>query len=246
MLNNCKAAFKDCNDPQIEPEIPDTKPIATFLMTPKTGEEPLEICEIHWVLRKYFPNIPQSSAVVIAKLIDENNDGTIQRSEFNRLIIILEQVKEDEDIIDVVFAACDKNKNKLMEQREFQILKEKLHLEFEIPLNPMNKEEFKFFMRPFIGHLTGSDLVPYTSELQQYLVEEAVVLDKLKTKIMSMISKKDKKGEIVAKPDTIFDQSASNVKMIQPEAIMQQSTQQENEILQKQKENEVLQKSTTE
>ncbi|CAL6039333.1 EF-hand_domain pair [Hexamita inflata] len=197
MLDKCKKAFKDCNDPQLDNSTDSIQ--LQFIMIPKGKNDPIEICEIHWALRKYFPDIPQRCAVTIAKLIDDSNDGNIQQSEFNKLLKLLQKVDKDDDILDIIFAASDKNQNGIMEQREFQILKEKLRLDFIIPMNPMNLQEFKQFMAQYTSQITGVDYIPFTSELNVPLQDVKAIVK-----------------PVVKKQENSLDVSASNIRVLLP------------------------------
>ncbi|CAL6039321.1 EF-hand_domain pair [Hexamita inflata] len=152
MLKDCKTSFRDCNDPKIDIE---SDSVHEFLLSPKSEGSPVDVCEIHWVLRKYFPDIPQRCAITISKLIDDNQDGIIQRVEFNKLSKILKRVKRDEDIFNVIFAAADSNNDDYIDSRELKIIKDKLKLDFEIPQTQLNKNEFKSFMSPFTKEIIG-------------------------------------------------------------------------------------------
>ncbi|CAL5994598.1 EF-hand_domain pair [Hexamita inflata] len=165
MLNKCKAGLKDCNDPQSEDSTDSIQP--QYIMTHKDSQEPIEICEIHWTLRKYFPTVLQRCAITIAKLIDENNDGSISQSQFNKLIKQLQQVQKEEDILNIIFASSDQNQKGIIELRQMQILKEKMRLNFVISANPMNLQEFKLFMVKYTDQITGKEHIPFTSEIQE-------------------------------------------------------------------------------
>ncbi|CAL6039331.1 EF-hand_domain pair [Hexamita inflata] len=165
MLNKCKAGLKECNDPQSEDSTDSIQP--QYIMAHKDINEPIEICEIHWTLRKYFPTIPQRCAITIAKLIDENNDGSIQQSQFNKLIKQLQQVLKAEDILNIIFTSSDQNQKGIIDQRQIQILKEKMRLNFVMPTKPMNLQEFKLFMAMYTDQITGKEYIPFTSEIQE-------------------------------------------------------------------------------
>ncbi|CAL6041243.1 EF-hand_domain pair [Hexamita inflata] len=165
MLNKCKAGFKDCNDPQSEDSDDSIQP--QYIMAHKDKNEPIEICEIHWTLRKYFPVIPQRCAITIAKLIDENNDGSIQQGQFNKLIKQLQQVQIEEDILNIIFASSDQNQQGIIELRQILILKENMRLNFVMPTKPMNLQEFKLFMAVYTDQITGNEYIPFTSEIQE-------------------------------------------------------------------------------
>ncbi|CAL6039319.1 EF-hand_domain pair [Hexamita inflata] len=191
------------------------------------GKGPVDICEIHWTLRKYFPDVPQRFALVIAKLLEPENDGYVSREAFNKLSQHLKAVQQDEDIYNVLFAAADLDNNKTLDEFELQTIREKLRLDFELPPTPMSLEDFKKFMKPFVEEVTGSGMIPFVGNNVKR--EEELHEHKLKP-----ISRQSDQGETVAEIDThgkglqaikrrsraeVLDESVSNIKRMQSSAL---------------------------
>ncbi|CAL6039329.1 Calmodulin [Hexamita inflata] len=231
MFKKFQKWLKDMNDPEIEEN--NEQPSHEFFMTAKSKDDPIETIEMHWVLRNYFPNVPQRCAIALAKLIDENNDGAIQRSEFNHLLLSFKNITDDEDILNIFFAAADKDNSQSLDEHEMQIIKDKLRLDFEVPKNKLSLNEFKTFMRPFTGQITGAELVPYTDELNEYLNQEGVMIEKVKGKVEGIFKKMRKQKKEAVKEEAKeepkienqMNQSSSNIKNIakQEDGVFQQA-----------------------
>ena len=95
------------------------------------GQQPdtVELCEIHWMFRKYYPNISVQFSVLLMKLIDQNCDGVIQRSEFEWIKPLVAECAQTEDgIFNLIFQVADKNGNGVIEPEEYAQIISQLQL----------------------------------------------------------------------------------------------------------------------
>ena len=78
----------------------------------------MDPCEVLWTLRKYYPHIKIRLADLLCKFADSDNNGVIDRKEFNRFASILEKFDQnDEDfLLKLIFKAADLNDNGKMEK----------------------------------------------------------------------------------------------------------------------------------
>ncbi|CAL6039341.1 EF-hand_domain pair [Hexamita inflata] len=148
-----------------------------FLFFPQNAQDRVSPLEIHWTLRKYFANIPQRVSILLAKLADEDQDGNISRSEFNKFALKLQAVTDDEDIFDIIFTAADLNHNNKIDQKEMDLICDKLNLKTKLVQKEISKVEFQLFMQPFVHQITGCMEIPFESELLEELKEDGIMID---------------------------------------------------------------------
>ena len=100
-----------------------------FLIDFGQESDTISLQEIHWLFRKYYPNISVQFSVLLMKLIDQNSDGIIQRSEFEWVKPIIAETAQTEDgIFNLIFQVADRNGNGVIEPCEYAQIVAQLQL----------------------------------------------------------------------------------------------------------------------
>ncbi|CAL5994686.1 EF-hand_domain [Hexamita inflata] len=126
-------------------------------------KEFIEPIEIHWELRKHFQNMPQSASMVIVRLMDRNNDGNVNKTEFSAFMSVMDEISTENDVYKLIFRAMDANNSNSIDTKELSVFFETL----KINVNPrmfgenLNQEEFKKVIGPYLSAFVGDDVLPF-------------------------------------------------------------------------------------